>query len=62
MNLYLKKLVSLNPKRHEFIELSRAIERYGHYILAVEAWRRSGKALPAERKAKSFEAWLKTEI
>lgn len=51
MELYVKKLVSLNPDAYDYIPLSKAIKSYGAYV-----------GLMVEGSEKSFEEWCATEI
>ena len=60
MNLYVKKLTSLNPDRHKKMELWKAISQYEDYIRNyVTAPYTSNKS---NVDFKSFKEWLKTEI
>lgn len=53
ITLYVKKLVSLNPKQWKYIQVERATEDYGYYL------EQCNKAFIV---AKSFQNWLRTEI
>lgn len=53
MELYVKKLVSLNPDAFDHIPLEMAIRLYGVYV---------GLMAESERKEKTFEEWCATEI
>lgn len=52
MNLYVKKIVSLNPDRYDYILLEDAHKLYMYYLLlcTLEEW------------FKDFNYWLQSEI
>lgn len=52
--LFVKKIVSLNPIKYDFVSLEWAMESWGQYLLKV------GEDKNAT--AKGFRQWLKTEI
>jgi hypothetical protein len=51
MNLYVKKLVSLNPDRYEFIEFNEAKYNYYQYAILIK-----------DGYTKTFKEWCDTEI
>jgi len=53
INLYVKKLWSLDPDEYKYIPLDMAIMYYSRYLYTAHATRRN---------IKSFEEWLDTEI
>jgi hypothetical protein len=50
MKFYIKKIVSLNPDRYDFIETSKAHKDYKIYLSFCK------------EELKDFESWLMTEI
>lgn len=51
MQLYVKKVWSLNPTQYEYLSIEKALIKYDDYIVAMLG-----------QEAKSFKKWLKTEI
>jgi hypothetical protein len=51
MQLYVKKLTSLNPRKYKFISLSNAVRGYTDYAKEYKGI-----------KLKDFTNWLNTEI
>ena len=65
MKFYVKKIWSLNPKKHKYITLEKAQKEYQEWLTYTAA--NSELALKARIIApkefhKPFELWLKTEI
>jgi hypothetical protein len=61
MELYVKKLVSLNPQKYEFWEIQKANIKYLEYF-AVILKKSFDIGKNKHIKAKTFEEWLKSEI
>ena len=55
LNLLVKKIVSLDPDRFDYIEVGEAIRGYKSYIASVVK-------SPYANEAKGFTEWLGTEI
>ena len=58
--IYVKKLVSLNPRRYEFISIVRAMESYQNYVnnfshSVAHKW-------SEPKELKDFQEYLTTEI
>lgn len=66
--LYVKKIVSLNPDRHEFIKVEDALDKYHKYLCGVCQYPmmykdKNGVIQKADGwGAKGFEEWCMTEI
>lgn len=57
ITLYVKKIVSLNPKRYEYIELKKATHHYQQYVSMCLYHNKNCKTI-----LKTFKEWLTTEI
>lgn len=54
-SLFVQKLTSLNPEKHDFIMLEKALTDYSCYLFTIND---NGR----QDSAKGFKEWLKTEI
>lgn len=59
MNLYIKKIWSLNPTLYKFIKYEKAIDSYSEWLDVVI---QSQNFLKPDTHIKTFEEWCKTEI
>lgn len=60
INYYVKKLVSLNPDRYDYIEKSKAISGYYMYLQSI--LEQMKELLDIQDIPKTFQEWLETEI
>lgn len=51
--IYVKKLVSMNPEKFKFFTLDYMLDKYAFYLLQIP---------PKKHLAKNFRQWLRTEI
>lgn len=60
MDIYVKKLTSLNPDEYHYIRIAEALKLYDTYLLCWIKAFKNGRL--QNEDPKSFEEWLGTEI
>jgi hypothetical protein len=64
MIFYVKKIVSLNPKKYKFVDFDEVTEKYQEYIRFYIKSLPVNKRLELEsvNRCKTMDEWLETEI